>query len=110
MATAALPDFDQLDIEALKALVVAQRESLDSHTQQVEHLQLVIEKLRRMIFGAKSEKVIVQVEQFELQLEDAETAQAPLRRNSQRLPQSPGRSLRQGQRASRCPHTFRAKS
>lgn len=76
MVAAALPDLDQLDIEALKALVVAQRESLDSHTQQVEHLQLVIEKLRRMIFGTKSEKVIVQVEQFELQLEDAETEQA----------------------------------
>jgi transposase len=76
MVAAALPDLDQLDIEALKALVVAQRESLDSHTQQVEHLKLVIEKLRRMIFGAKSEKVIVQVEQFELRLEDAETEQA----------------------------------
>ena len=76
MVTAALPDLDQLDIEALKILVVEQRESLDSHTQQVEHLKLVIEKLRRMIFGAKSEKVIVQVEQFELQLEEAETEQA----------------------------------
>jgi transposase len=76
MDVASLPDLDQLDIDALKALVVAQRESLASHTQQVEHLKLVIEKLRRMILGAKSEKVIVQVEQFELQLEDAETEQA----------------------------------
>jgi transposase len=76
MVAAALPDLDQLDIDALKALVIEQRESLDSHTQQVEHLKLVIEKLRRMIFGAKSEKVIVQVEQFELQLEDAEAEQA----------------------------------
>ena len=76
MDVTALPDLDQLDHEALKALVVAQRDSLDSHTQQVEHLKLVIEKLRRMIFGAKSEKVIVQVEQFELQLEETETEQA----------------------------------
>jgi transposase len=76
MDVVALPDIDQLDIEALKALVVAQRESLDSHTQQVEHLKLVIEKLRRMIFGAKSEKVVIQVEQFELQLEETETEQA----------------------------------
>ena len=76
MVVAAHPDLDQLDMDALKALVVAQRESLVSHTQRVEHLKLVIEKLRRMIFGAKSEKVIVQVEQFELQLEDAETDQA----------------------------------
>ena len=76
MVVAAHPALDQLDMDALKALVVAQRESLVSHTQRVEHLKLVIEKLRRMIFGAKSEKVIVQVEQFELQLEDAETEQA----------------------------------
>src|ERR1035441_10420012 len=76
MDVVALPDIDQLDIEALKALGVAQRESLDSHTQQVEHLKLVIEKLRRMIFGAKSEKVVIQVEQFELQLEETETEQA----------------------------------
>ena len=75
-----LPDLDQLDIRALKALVVEQREqhlkTLSSKTQQVEHLKLVIEKLRRMIFGAKSEKVVIQVEQFELQLEEAETEQA----------------------------------
>lgn len=80
MDVSALPDLDQLDIEALKALVVEQREqhlkALSSKTQQVEHLKLVIEKLRRMIFGAKSEKVIVQVEQFELQLEDVETERA----------------------------------
>ncbi len=80
MVAAALPDLDQLDIEALKALVVAQHEqhleTISSQLQQIEHFKLVIEKLRRMIFGAKSEKVMVQVEQFELQLEDAETEQA----------------------------------
>jgi transposase len=80
MVAAALPDLDQLDIEALKALVVARHEqhldAISSQLQQIEHFKLVIEKLRRMIFGAKSEKVIVQVEQFELQLEDAETEQA----------------------------------
>jgi len=76
MDVSTLPDLDRLDIEALKAWIVEQRGSLDSHTQQVEHLKLVIEKLRRMIFGAKSEKVIVQVEQFELQLEEVETDQA----------------------------------
>jgi transposase len=99
MVVAALPDLDQLDIEALKMLIVAQRESLASHTQQVEHLKLVIEKLRRMIFGAKSEKVIVQVEQFELQLEDAETEQAAVEEKyespaSEAKPQSQSRPSR----------------
>jgi hypothetical protein len=76
----ALPDLDRLDNEALKALVVEQREqhlkALSSKTQQIEHLKLVVEKFRRMIFGAKSEKAVIQVEQFELQLEETETEQA----------------------------------
>jgi transposase len=80
MDVGALPDLDRLDNEALKALVVEQREqhlkALSSKTQQVEHLQLIVEKLRRMIFGAKSEKAVIQVEQFELQLEETETEQA----------------------------------
>ena len=80
MDVSTLPDLDQLDNEALKALVVEQREqhlkALSSKTQQVEHLKLVVEKLRRMIFGAKSEKAVIQVEQFELQLEETETEQA----------------------------------
>jgi hypothetical protein len=74
MVATALPDLDQLDIEALKALVVVQSERLDSHAQQIEHLKLVIDKLRRMMFGSKSETV--QLEQLELQLEETETAQA----------------------------------
>jgi hypothetical protein len=80
MVSTTLPDLDQLDIEALKVLIVERHEllveTLSSQTQQIEHLKLVIEKLRRMMFGSKSEKVTIQVEQFELQLEETETEQA----------------------------------
>jgi hypothetical protein len=80
MVAAALPDLDALDIAALKALVLQQHEqhlqAFLSQTQQIEHLKLVIEKLRRMIFGAKSEKTARQIEQLELKLEELETAQA----------------------------------
>ena len=41
-----------------------------------EHLKLVIEKYRRMIFGRKSEKLTGQLEQLEFRLEELETAQA----------------------------------
>ena len=93
MIVAALPDLDQLDMEALKMLVIEEREQrlrahtahrqalaaqhleLDSRLQQIEHLKLVIEKYRRMIFGRKSEKLTGQLEQLELQLEELETAQ-----------------------------------
>ena len=80
MISARLPNLDTLDIEALKALVIAQHsESLRQHEsshQQIEHLKLVIEKYRRMIFGSKSEKLKGQLEQLEFQLEELETEQA----------------------------------
>ena len=94
MVVAALADLDQLDIEALKTLLIAERVQrleahaahqqslvaqqleLDSRLQLIEHLKLVIEKYRRMIFGRKSEKQTAQLEQLEFQLEELETAQA----------------------------------
>jgi hypothetical protein len=71
--SARLPNLDALDVEALKALVMAQHSELlerhQSNTQQIEHLKLVIEKYRRMIFGSKSEKLTGQLEQLEFRLE-----------------------------------------
>jgi len=107
MDSAPLPDLDQLDIEALKALVIAhqnklaareaelatreaelerERQTLSdeieqlrrSSSEQIEHLKLVIEKLRRIMFGTKSEKVILQLEQYELKLEELESAEAEM--------------------------------
>jgi transposase len=95
----ALPDLDRLDKEALKALVLAhrtemasleaelesQRKTLSeqgrellSRSEQIEHLKLMIEKLRRAMFGKKSEKIVVQLEQLELHLEELESAQAEM--------------------------------
>jgi transposase len=75
-----LPNLDALDVEALKALVMAQhselRKQLQSNAQQIEHLKLVIEKYRQMLFGRKSEKLAAQLDQLEFQLEELETAEA----------------------------------
>jgi hypothetical protein len=80
MDAAALPPLDGLDVEALKTLLIQQHDrysaALQSNEQQIEHLKLVIEKLRRTILGSKSEKIVVQLEQLELELEELETAQA----------------------------------
>jgi DNA repair exonuclease SbcCD ATPase subunit len=104
MVSVALPDLDQLDAEALKALLIAghnqlleqratlaalhaeldehrqtlsaQSEQLRSSSERIEHLRLLVDKMRRMIFGRKSEKVVVQLEQLEFQLEDLESTQA----------------------------------
>jgi hypothetical protein len=61
MVPAGLPDLDRLDPEALKALVIAkhnesmeQHKELTSSTNQIEHLKLIIEKYRRMIFAARA--------------------------------------------------------
>ena len=64
----ALPD----DVEQLKQLVMAQRVEL-------EHLKLVIAKLRRMQFGRSSEKLEREIAQGELQLEELEISQDRIR-------------------------------
>lgn len=53
-----------------------QGNELCSRSEQIEHLKLLVEKLRRTIFGKKSEKIVVQLQQFELELEELETTQA----------------------------------
>jgi transposase len=83
-------DLSTLDRGYLEALVIAQQkqmlakdeaiaahhEKLLSRDNEIEHLKLVIAKLRRMIFGAKSEKVTREIEQLELKLEELETGKA----------------------------------
>jgi transposase len=73
---AALPDLNTLNPAALKALIVAQHEQLLSHQNEIEHLKLLIAKLRRMQFGRSSEKLDRQIEQLELKLEELQAGQA----------------------------------
>jgi transposase len=88
LKTAQLPD----NVDALKALLsdqsaqlellwqeraqwVLERDTLrqDKHNdkQEIERLSLLLEKLKRMLFGRKSEKLLHQIEQLELELEEA---------------------------------------
>src|SRR6202163_4996834 len=92
-ARATLPDLDALDPHELKALIRAlheqvfshqkqlttqqeeifsQREQLASRDAEIEHLKLLIAKLRRLQFGRSSEKRECQIEQLELRLEELE--------------------------------------
>jgi len=73
MADAALADLDSLDKETLKALLIRERRS---NALEIEHLKLVIEKFRRMLFGVKSEKLTGELEQLEFRLEELETSEA----------------------------------
>jgi len=78
-----LPDLDQLDPDSLKALIRAQQteilrqdQALLSRDAEIEHLQLLIAKLRREQFGRSSEKLDRQIEQLELRLGELEASRA----------------------------------
>ncbi len=66
----AAPDDLPNDIEQLKQLVLA-------HRTEVEYLKLVIAKLRRVQFGRRSEKLVREINQLELRLEDLLVTAAP---------------------------------
>ena len=87
IVSADLSTLDRVVLEALIAAqqqemlakdeaLAAQQEKLLSRENEIEHLKLVIAKLRRMIFGTRSEKVSREIEQLELKLEELETQQA----------------------------------
>jgi transposase len=81
--TLSLSDLDILDPAALKAMILdqhararIQQEQLSSRTSEIERLILLVEKLQRMLFGTESEKMLRQIEQLELQLEELQAASA----------------------------------
>jgi hypothetical protein len=64
MLAPALPDLDRRDIEALRALVVEQHaqcrqaysahlEALFAQNHEIQRLRLIIEELKRMMFGPR---------------------------------------------------------
>src|SRR5215468_1428365 len=85
-----LPDLEHLETEALKALIRAQHteilrqkqallskdEQLLSRDAEIEHLKLLISKLRREQYGRSSEKLDRQIEQLELRLGELEASRA----------------------------------
>jgi transposase len=71
-----LPDLDALDVQSLKALVLAKQAEVDSRTTEIENLKLLILKLKRMHFGPRSERRDHDIQQLELRLEDLEANQA----------------------------------
>jgi transposase len=80
-----LPD----DVDVLKAALIETRAKLSGATALIEHLQLVIAKMKREHFGPRSERSQRLLDQLELQLEElaaaggedevkAETASTPV--------------------------------
>jgi transposase len=99
MQATSIADLDDFDREAMKALIRTQHEQLSSRANEIAHLKLLLDKLQRMLFGAKSEKLVRQVAQLELQLEELETSRGeeevfvplPFDAPAEREPKQPSR-------------------
>lgn len=66
----------EAELDAQRQALSEQAEELDSRSARIEHLRLMVEKFRHMIFGRKSEKLVLKLEQLEFELEEDETTQA----------------------------------
>src|SRR5215469_321925 len=66
----------EAELDAQRQTLTEQAEELDSRGERIEHLKLMVEKFRHMIFGKKSEKLVLKLEQMEFELEEDETTQA----------------------------------
>ena len=91
------------DIDALRALLLASEQAVRERDEvvsglraqlttthvEIEHLKLLIAKLRRMQFGRKFEKLDHQIEQLELQLEDLQATECEAEREMPPVDQVP---------------------
>jgi transposase len=66
----------EAELDAQRQTLTEQAEELNSRRARIEHLRLMVEKFRHMIFGRKSEKLVLKLEQMEFELEEDETTQA----------------------------------
>jgi transposase len=70
MASDPVPD----DTDALKAALIETRVRLSGAEALIEHLQLVIAKMKRAIYGPRSERSQRLLDQLELELEELAAA------------------------------------
>jgi transposase len=77
------------DIEQLKQLVHAAY-------AEIEHLKLIVAKLKRMQFGRRSEKLDREIEQLELRLEELQVSSAPRTPTAPPPPDDQAQPARQG--------------
>jgi len=75
----------EAELDSHRVTLSQQADELRSRSEHIEHLKLTVEKLRHVIFGTKSEKIVVKLEQMELQLEEDETTHAELEAGAERV-------------------------
>ena len=80
------------DVETLKALLVASEDRNLRKQDRIDQLEKLVSDFKRALFGAKSEKA--DPEQFELSLEDIETAMAMVHAEDEALDPPASRSAK----------------
>ena len=75
----------EAELDSHRQTLSDQVDELRSRSERIEHLKLMVDKLRHVIFGTKSEKIIIKLEQMELELEDDETTHAELEAGAERV-------------------------
>jgi transposase len=91
-----LPD----DIETLKRLIIEREMALAERDHEIEHLKLLIAKLRRLQFGRSSEKLDAKIGQLELLVEELEANRATREANA---PEAAAAKSQQRERPARRP-------
>jgi transposase len=84
----------EAEVDSHRQTLSQQANELSSRSERIEHMKLMIEKLRHMIFGTKSEKIVLKLEQLEFQLEEQETTQAEAEAAAERV--SPAKKSKAG--------------
>jgi transposase len=82
----------EAELDMHRQTVSEQADGLHSRSERIEHLKLIVEKFRHMIFGAKSEKIVLKLGQMELELEEHETMRAEAEAVAERI--SPGKEAK----------------
>jgi transposase len=75
----------EAELESHRETLSQQAHELRSRSERIEHLNLMVEKLRHMMFGTKSEKIVIKLEQLQLELEEEETTHAELEAAAERV-------------------------
>jgi transposase len=88
----------EAEVDSHRQTLSQQVDELSSRSERIEHMKLMIEKLRHMIFGTRSEKIVFKLEQLVFQLEEQETTQAEAEAAAERVSPAKGSKVGSGRK------------
>jgi len=89
----------EAELELQRQALSQQADDLHSRSQHIEHLKLMVDKYRQTLFGRKSEKLVLKLEQLEFELEEDEATQAEAEALAERVSPSKEPKSRPGRKS-----------